>query len=909
MKLLAIKICNKTNHVFCFDDEKRYPKTFVIQNNNANIKLITLPLESSHSEFGKATYSLMTEKGEIDVMVSSIKESTIKDGPQNMNRRSLTLKMIGRDFFEYEATNEQKKKTSDLIKKVLAKGKTPEEFDETTGEYRIHLDKTSGTSFVVTVILQIVDANGNIDEESCSCQILLAPAKMVFHATLDFGSEATQIMEYNQSDPKIGPGSISHIFRDMATLFNKRIDFDNHDSETNRGFIQFDEDERLYRSHYFAPKTVSITDSFNACSPINNKHIDFFCSYDDIDKENYKEKHFTLPNVKIASLMNQTPQIRVKDRKLNRFEDVTSFKNRFFYRSAINAFLYQIISDISYKARLADLPCAYVSLMVLMPNVYDQKQLGQRMRDLHSDMATIISSDDFKDIIGGVEINSISESDASILGYMNVFRKNTLLLNKGNYLIMDAGKGTLDFSVLHFNPEAEKSKQYTSLYRSGIVGSGNAISYAIFLDLMTMMLKEKNSSSFSDGSIVKDCIKRIIRELIANGDEYLLTEMMRYIDHYKCLISKNAVELRDEPKQSSSLSSSKLSKPENSEKENKEEENGPSFVLYGTELSLRNIVEWLKKQFSDPNRPLSSDKAYKRGELDYTERMIKNLSNDALKSFGFRGSIDYVIMTGRGFRMPQFRDAILNGLKSVDIWSKFKEMTFDEKDNGYNAKNICLFVNEMVSSGFYDGRIIGKPEHIKHGEDPFLYKPEEQKENTNGLQRWIKKRSHKKKAVKLFADGGGATVMSDDSYINGIPVDIKTPNDLICISGTYYRLPGNANEGDHAIIYFNGSEFTFVCNETDQEFGPVAQESVSHVYESLFPYGSVPTTIPLLDESDPEIAPKSSQSGIKPNVNQPQLNEQEKDTTTVSDEDAKNQPKNNQDPDEPTDIRDIIKRI
>lgn len=850
MKLFTVQIHKTVNHVFCLDNQSQYEKSFVIQNNTTHPVLLTLP-KGNLTEFDKPGFSLMTENGEKNVFVSSIVESEVMKPPMGMMHRSLTIRLVGKAFSDFLATTkeqkEQLRKVNESIHKTLKKRDVSNCFNESSGEYCIQLEKaTTVISYSVNLILELFDVLGQATEESSSCRIILTPAGLIYHAALDFGSEATQVMEYNLKDTTVSSGNITHIFRDMASLFNKDIVFDKHCCDQNREFIQYDEDERLFRSHFFATKTVSGLDTFNPSEALNNKHFTMFNSYEEADAEDFKIKYFTLPNVKIASLMHQTPEIIIKDGDKVSFEKVTSFKNRFFYRSAINAFIYQILRDVSAKSKLVDAPFAFLSLTVLMPNVYDQKQLAERMQDIHEDINGMICNEEFRERIGGVEVNSISESDASILGWMNVNIGKTLLLKKGNYLIMDAGKGTLDFSVLHFNPDAPNREHYTCLYRSGIVGSGNALSYALFVDLMTMMLQEYDES-YARKEHSEKCIKRIIQELIANGDESYLAEMMRYIDHYKCLLSKGSLKTR--PKKSPSrILGALLQQANQTDLGDGSNHTTPKVSLNNKyPLVLTDIVEWLKLLFEYPLNPLSSDFAYRTGEFPYLKRMIDELADDALKKFGFKGRIDYVVLSGRGFRMSQFKEAVLERLKSVKNWRDFEELDLGGPQNDYNAKNICMFICDMISSGEYDGRVVGKPEHLKQGEDPFLYKPDDQLKKAGWWQRSIVIKWIQKTIIKLFADAGGTTVLSDESFFKGIPVHIKTTADLICISGTYYKLPRNAQNGAKATIYFNGTEFVFVCNNTVEEFQPALLSEVTHLYESMFPYGIIPSNLPLLD--------------------------------------------------------------
>lgn len=851
MKLFAIKIKDSVNHVMCFDDEKQYEKTFVIENNAANPVLLKLP-KGYPKVCGKSSFSVLTDKGTMNVVIASV-NVTEKSEEKNLIQRKLEFHLIGKNFRDHEVTTEELGKADGVVLNACQGGTVGSGFNPVRGDFTASLKNgATAVSYEVTFKLTTVDKTAITSEESCSCLIVLSPASMIFNATLDFGSEASQILEFRQNAPNIGPDNRKRLFREMAALFKHQddIDLNNHLSDKNRSYIQFDIDDQLFRSHFFVSKKVKGSDSFDSCKPSDNVHIKMFINDDEVDNDTFKMNHITLPNVKIASLMPKKPEIMIEEceneQKKVSFAAVTDFQEHFFYRSAINAFVYQIIDDI-YHVTKKENRYAFICLTVLMPNVYNQTQLGDRMRDLHKDIRTIISDEPFKGVIGGVEVNSISESDASILGCMSVFPTDAVMLDKGNILIMDAGKGTLDISVLQYDPDPRGKQPYTSLYRSGIVGSGNAISYALFLDLMSMMLKEL-SNTYTNQALCEECLRNILRKLVVGGDEYLLKEMMMYIDHYKCLLARNVI--THSPRNTEDKKEKKkLEETENIEKT--EESKTPKISLErGIDLTLRSIVEWIKMLFSNPLNPLLSDSASLTGELSYMPRMINILADDAFRNFGFRGNIDYVVMSGRGFLLPQFKDAINERLSN---WCKlkknqirgypFQDVLKSSIQDSYNAKNVCLFA---LQNRMYDGRTVGKPEHIRQGEDPFLYKPGEP-DNEKINKKKIGK-SGKSILRLLFADYGGRnTVMSDDDFVKGMKITLKNRHDLIRISGAYYRIPDNASNGANATIYFNGTEFVFSCNGEVRHFAPATLPPVDHIFESLFPYGIIPDVIPLLD--------------------------------------------------------------
>lgn len=954
MKLLNIKINNTINCVYNFDNPNRYPRTYVIDNVSNDPILFSLPTSNKN---GNLTFTIITETGNRATEILSIKEeeNTIDGKKPDFISRTKTITLFERDYFQNTITPEQKAEIEKKVKEYkdnIDKGILGKVLDFTSrGEFYCSARANQIVEYSVKIILASISRLGDINEESCSFKIVLCPTRNAYQATLDFGSEASQAILYNCADGRISCNNILRMFYELGQTLKKSIDTSDYESSKNIEYIQYDKDERLFRSHFFAKKVFQSNDAVNSekvvdkeinpndnsngvistdasqsepqkgecnkgdtydptINPKDNPHLHIMNTTHEIDL--LKKDYFTLPNVKIACLSHDRPLVTVKYADGEDSQDATRFKNRYFYRSAINAFVFQILKKISGEARANDI-IAYLRLTVLMPNVYNQKELSERLKDLNEDVERMLKQDAFARI-RGVEINAISESDASILGCMNSDNELALKLNKGNYLIIDAGKGTLDLSVLKYDPHPQNNQNYVSLYRSGIVGSGNAITYAVFLDLMKQMLATTYSVPQED---LVSGIKSIIRHLIMPGDEAALAELLKYLECYKQRIGecypvdiveefsdKNTIDdiARDKEStctfsfdtKSSSIIISRKVNGKNSNKNSNDTDSKNSINLQ------TDIVEWVKNLFKDPLDPYSSRiTGIDSIDLSFTWNMIKSLVDDALKSFGYSGEINHIILSGRAFYMPQFKNAILNGIKNryerygKKVWEKAQEVQWDNKGKDINSKNICLFVNNMFTPGKYDGRVVGRPVLKKHGEDPRLYKTVEEKAALHGLAKFLKKKNCKKWTVDLtasiskivsnalgrlkyvflwaFADKQQATTMRDIDYSMGIPVDISSTDDRIAISGTYYSLPENARVGERATIYFDGYEFLFKSGRVARPFAPAVSPSTLHVFESTFPYGRTRTEnipIPLRPTSSTSRTEKPSEEmkGNEPNA-------------------------------------------
>ena len=229
--------------------------------------------------------------------------------------------------------------------------------------------------------------------------------------------------------------------------------------------------------------------------------------------------------------------------------------------------------------------------------------------------------------------------------------------------------------------------------------------------------------------------------------------------------------------------------------------------------------------------------------------MIQNLADSAVLEFKYRETLDFIVLTGRGFRMSQFKKAVLKNIrrKMNGKWAKASELAWNERSTDYNPKNVCLFVNDMVAKGEYDGRVVGQPFLRKYGEDPVDLMPEEaDMEQGFRLDMGRIRERMVSFAYKWFSNAGASSApMKEKEFDNGIPVVIGNRFDKICISGRNYNLPIGCNKGQRATIFFDGDEFIFVANNQAQRFGRAIAQPVDYLFESMFPYGNIPTSIPF----------------------------------------------------------------
>lgn len=116
-----------------------------------------------------------------------------------------------------------------------------------------------------------------------------------------------------------------------------------------------------------------------------------------------------------------------------------------------------------------------IRFTILVPNIYDLydiKKTQESVQKIFEDFAAT----EYKEEILAWEVLTISESDAALLGFVDKMESD-IQKNK-NYIIIDSGKGTTDFSIIRTGKNNAMS--INPIYRNGFAGAGNLITYAVF---------------------------------------------------------------------------------------------------------------------------------------------------------------------------------------------------------------------------------------------------------------------------------------------------------------------------------------------------------------------------------------------------------------------------------------------
>lgn len=653
------------------------------------------------------------------------------------------------------------------------------------------LKEESAQEFDVTFHLSVVSFNGKVTESDRSFRLFVAPEDRIENVSLDFGSEASQLLVYNQKDGIVAPDTS---ILDLFPYFKDK--FDPASTAPDDEYVQYDPNPCLFRSHFMVPKRMTSPSYDAADTPVTNTEMKILMKYTDACLTG--SDYMSLPNVKFVEAGSVSRSV------IDSFGDrvpVQRFENRYFYRRAINSFLFRAMDAVASHSRQRD-KVLFIRLYVLMPNVYVQSDVSEILGFIESDLEAIRTAC-YSESIAGIEVNSVSESDASFLG--RHFSQPTMQWHSGRYLVMDAGKGTLDFSVIDYDKNASEGvTPFTCIYRSGIIGAGNALSFALFLDVLNAAI-----APYLGGTDAEVAMQEIIKDVIENGDEAYLADLMSLVDKYKIVISHNAF-----------LGSKTFSAR-------------PGVKL--SDFDLPTIVEQVESLLDS-----TSARGYKLEETPYLDAMVRILVRDSLQELGYNGPLDYVILAGRGFLFTPFKDAMLEALKDKPQWASLQELPMDDDDN-YTMKNVCLFATDDISLRKYDGRRVGVPlmvydsgadydedsgDHANLRRVPLLKK----------VMEWILMKVRYRFSGKDSLDYMKQMELTD--YLYGKEVVVKSAGDRVCISGSYYSFGNNVR--GKVTLFFDGEDFTVRHSDQMFNFGPARARTARHYYESTFPYDSLP---------------------------------------------------------------------
>lgn len=510
----------------------------------------------------------------------------------------------------------------------------------------------------------------------------LAPKSQIFDIVMDFGSEASQVVVYRRgSDHRI----LSRL--NLVDIFTNNY-YQSLKSQPLHQFVA--EDLELYRSAFFVKKSDSVFDLYSPPGINGSKEfLNLLTNRNDI--ESLSISHFLISNLKLAHLGAYQFRVNFESEESNHYKakekDLIDTIGE-LQQAVINYVLIAVLNHI--QVSIKETHPVYLSVRLLVPNVFGQIKVSKLVKNTLKSL-DIIAEKNAKFRLSGTEVNTISESDASFLGFKQI-KDNEVAKGSSpfftigkRYLIIDAGKGTTDFSIVELGDEKNNYK-LSSLYRSGFIGAGNVISFA-FVDSIFATIFGENTIE-RQTAIFNICLSNSVG--LADKIRFIeLIEKLKY--NYKQTQTDNYVKF-------SSLDLDDI---------RKQYEANPTAA--GLLESISKLIDpiVLKGKTIEDEHQIIHDTVAKM-----VNRLLKELSQT--KFFADEG-IEKIILTGRGFSFKPLVDKIkedfkipveiTNNLKKVCLMGAFsgEQINFDSNLIGY--PDVYQILNKTSSNGQADKKV------------------------------------------------------------------------------------------------------------------------------------------------------------------------------------------------------------
>lgn len=801
MKLLTLTLASKFNHVINFDDNDTCPRTYIVENHSAVVELLRMNLCGTNNMPDKLRYTFQTDAGAEDV---HMKVFEIRNLGTNGNISNIEIDM---EFYSKDS-GEQARIDSSWQKAFI----------------NWNCVKGQVYDFKLNVKLHYLDKTQKVEQSLEHCvKIDIVPSDQLYDVVLDYGSDATQMLAFRRDVPMV-------TLDDRVLLLDMFKSMLNEQEKSDEYVQNVREDAYLFRAHYFVKRSVttpSLAKPYD--DPVNNTNVKLLTPFSSLDE--IVKSYVTMNNVKISAHGGLDPRIHVN----NVSKAISRVGNNYFYRATINPFIHAAIRNV--VADPVDTEARYISIFVLMPNVYDQEQASKHIRQLEEDAAEMLKLPEYANI-KAIAFHSVSESDAAFLGYCAAcaaYPADFQTITPGKYLIMDAGKGTLDFSILEYlaKPEQNSTIQYRNLYRSGIVGSGNAISYAF----MQSLLRELYSKYFS-GQMLKNKMSDFIRENVIGADQSELHMLVELLETYKKNYNSGLLEEKD------------------SWTGGLQDQND--------ELSLNAFNNWLRRNLTTA---LTDDSIVK----DMIGKIV-SLTIEKLPS-ATQLPVDRVIFSGRGFLMN-----MLHAEMKKQLDEKYGTGLQELKVNTerYSMKNICMFISNYIYNGHYDGHLLGVPQ-IEFPGNAFRPTKKQASRSVADILSSIEsffKNVQTGGVIDHSVSEAESERKKRDFFVNGKSLHVGNTASQCIINGVVYTFEGTLQ--GNVDLFFDGEKFVFRSTKSKKsnitQLSPLANPANTLVFESMFPYGilpqnnvvPMPVTVPAAPVSKPNPAAAGTAAASTP---------------------------------------------
>lgn len=605
---------------------------------------------------------------------------------------------------------------------------------------------------------------------TASLRVHCVPSRNLYDVVLDFGSEASQMLIKTATAG--GAVVAQELFRNVlrhywrATVMGRRV------------YDQQDEDQHLFRSVFYKKEKGELNNNFETLSPSkDDPYFSFVSRRNDIHVER-------IPNVKISFLTGRVA------------EGADTMR---LHTGIILRFLHEALTRIAEMNAEAggtkETPVA-VRFTLLLPNVMPQTSVSsllERLRRYANDDNFLSSHKEALNVLY-INVQSCSESDASFLE-----RMDHIGMEPGQRcLTIDVGKGTTDFSITR---KIDASKAISE-FRSGFVGAGNALSFAIFLNYMRTLGGNKYMS---------------LIEKVLSSEQARLFELDNIIEDYK-INWKDSISAEPKPINVSTASIELIL--------DKIREMGSIGDAYGEVKKLtESIADNIIKRLPD----VKIDKIVISGRA-FKFKMLKDVLESKLNNkFGKKCIYDSVTA----------KSGCLFGAcsnKQLSLASSIVGIPFIVDASKYTNKP-----EELV-------RMVG--ESIENKTIELQTKEDKMQSSQSALATNMSKLWGGLKEIFSNPDANMVVQSTSNSYkkqanevrelmTTGKEYQEINANSLISISGRFYAPLSYLidNEDKPFSIYFDDNDFHLRCNHNSYKLIATAMQGLQDLcFESQFPY-------------------------------------------------------------------------
>ncbi len=484
----------------------------------------------------------------------------------------------------------------------------------------------------------------NYNNSIANFAIDFATTASYIHFGLDFGSESSQIRhkQYN----KVG----QEVFEQLEdpSLFQTLADYKKANGKPEE-FYQYEKDTPFLKSIFFVNKTLETADK--------NLEEEFFLPKQEniitIKKTQETDALFfnewlPVPNLKLCHKHgNDLHAFNLNVNKPFGKTTVTLDKVKTqLYGSVLKDLLLSYLSSLLYPNKVYD-----IRLNLLVPNIYDYQDLAKTKHAIQ-EIIDYANKEIFNNAIRSFELVTLSESDASYMGYFNT--ANNIAKPNAYYIIIDCGKGTTDYSIVKTESEAQNFK---NVYRDGFAGAGNLLTYACFEAFCFYVVKNSNNPQQA-----KQYFEQLFLKLQGGQKQLFYEHIERYKKNYNFQASENDVVQVFNQAVTGSINFKNLF-----------DDTAVSFeTLISLMQQINTVYNW-NNYISDATIYITQTVA--NGLAD----VMQNLNAKQITCGG-------VLLSGRGFLCSYLQEATINKLAEMGIGAHLIHQPKNAKD----YKSICM---------------------------------------------------------------------------------------------------------------------------------------------------------------------------------------------------------------------------